>query len=287
MTAASPPQAEALRSHIARLITDDYLNQALFLADQQLGGGEKEATRQQVLAAYRARPRFHIIVRGDSMALPRPYRYDQFHFLERPHHATRYHEVFDAVAADRLSERLGRRVMLSNQSTRGMTLEVFAAGLGRGLDDVFFTQEPDLFVMAFGYSEAWTTHKKRHAGKIAPDDVGRRLALFKQAMEKLAYFASYMPLTFSVLLPLPYVGSELEARFPGINRLIDDYNGVMRGYDRPNMRCLAPFADAPTPTVFEARYLHRDGQHYTPEANARIAEAIVEAAIEWLPSAAR
>ena len=286
MTAASASPAEALRDHIARLIADDYLNQALFLADQQLSDPEKETTRQRVLSAYHARPRFHMIVRGDSMALPRPYRYDQFHFLERPQHATRYHEVFDAVAADRLSQSLGRRVLLSNQSTRGMTLETFAAGLGRGLDDVFFTQEPDLFVMAFGYSEAWTTHKKRHAGKIAPDDVSRRLGLFKQAMDKLAYFAGYMPLTLSLVLPLPYVGRELEARFPGINRLIDDYNAVMRGYEQDNMRCLAPFPDAPTPDVFEAKYLHRDGQHYTPEANARIADAIVEAAVGWLPSAA-
>lgn len=181
----------------------------------------------------------HIIVRGDSLTLPRPERYDPPGLPL----VTTNQQTFPWLIA----MALGAQVW--NQSRRGMTIDEFEDGLGLGLVEMVNSLEPDAFIASFGYAEVWRLS--------SVDEVSTMAERYVASMTELA---KRRPSMVVVMTGLPLVPSKLLKRFPDINDRLSRFNQTL---------------DASGRYVPAAEDLHTDGQHFSVAGHRIIADRLV------------
>jgi len=186
--------------------------------------------------------RLHVLVRGGSLPLPRPERYDP---LTLPY-ATKREHTFPLL----IGKALGAEV--SVLCRRGMAIDSFADGLGLGIPDMIRSLEPDIFIACYGYSEVWQirdiTVIREHASEY--------LRLLMEASQT-------RPQMKVLILLLPMPGPSLRLRFPDIRARIGAFNEELLAGE---FCCVAP-----------SRKLHPDEQHFSNAGHREVASHLLSA----------
>jgi lysophospholipase L1-like esterase len=211
-----------------------------------------------------ARRPFHLVIAGDSLALPRPENAKTYD----PRTSPRLHPTFDrsypALLRDRLVGRYQRDVLVSNLSRASHGMPEVAADTYVSL----FYLDPTAIVVHCGIVDCWP---RDDAGGTPKAD----LAAFKAALHRfLSLRRQYCATKPVVLVGLAPTDSRWESRLPGINDTIARYSDELARVREPrtffiDMRTIVNVSDS-------HRTLHLDGIHLNEKGHALLAEAIAD-----------
>ncbi|WFT77482.1 SGNH/GDSL hydrolase family protein [Methylobacterium sp. CB376] len=237
-------------SHANQLLRDGYPNEAV------LSGADPS----DAINVLKQKSHAHLVVRGDSLSLPRPVRYDEYG-IHNPYLATRFENTFPCILAQRYESHLNKKVYMTNTSLRGMQWPAYESGIGRGLEDVLSTLGADIFVSLWGYTQIWL-HKEETSSFDKIDDISEKYTKTINALQQR------FPLMIVVVVDLPLPGPGLSERFPRMGDYIDFFNqnnserlnkNIFR-YTIPNHKTI----------------LHDDQQHFSSDGHLAIADGIFD-----------
>lgn len=235
----------------SKLFSDGYFNEAL------LAG----AAPSDVAAAVLAKDRWHMVVRGDSLTLPRPIRYDDYS-AQNPYLATRFVDTFPSLVARKLEAELSKPVSMTNTSHRGMRWDQFSLGVGRGLEELVTSFEADIFVAFWGYTEMW----QNQDGHEGVDLVAEQYAtVLNRLMDR-------MPALMAVVIALPLPGARVRERFRSRADAIARFNDLTESRLHPDIAHVA--------LPNEPGVLHTDEQHLSTIGHSVLADHVFAAIMQ-------
>lgn len=181
-----------------------------------------------------------IVVRGDSLTLPRPERYEPPGLPL----VTATRQTFPwLIGAD-----LGAQVW--NLSRRGMDADQFEEGVGLGLVEMVNSLEPDALITCFGYAEVWRR-----------DTVEEVAALADRYCGTLNELAKRRPLMEVLIIGLPLAAPRIVERFPDINGRLSCFNQRLHASGH---------------FVASSQELHSDGQHFSNVGHRELADSLLK-----------
>lgn len=235
----------------SKLFSDGYFNEAL------LAG----AAPSDVAAAVLAKDRWHMVVHGDSLTLPRPIRYDDYS-AQNPYLATRFVDTFPSLVARKLEAELSKPVSMTNTSYRGMRWDQFSLGVGRGPEELVTSFEADIFVAFLGYTEMW----QNQDGHEGVDLVAEQYAtVLNRLMDR-------MPALMAVVIALPLPGARVRERFGSRADAIARFNNLTESRLHPDIAHVA--------LPNEPGVLHTDEQHLSTIGHSVLADHVFAAIMQ-------
>jgi len=158
-----------------------------------------------------------ILVAGDSLGLPRPYRINDYSFDETEL-AVSYENTYSAIINKKLLElfQMDPFTEVINMSRRSQTLE----GVYSEFVDNFFFHQPDIFILHVGIVDCWF-REELNGGQRVP------INKYEKYLDNILQMIRYRPLCKLIIVGICPTSKKMENRYPGINSEIRAYNKIL------------------------------------------------------------
>lgn len=234
-----------------------------------------EDLKRRIIKGKNSKKSFHILINGDSLSLPRPYRNRTFNPTLDPTFATQQQDCYPAILQREVSK-LGKyeNIYVTNLGAASSTvLEV-----KKRMINAFHYQNPDLVVKHFGIVDCVYRRDKdnNYYQKVT-------IERFRDTVKEiLRYKEETCPTKRMYIICIMPVNKRTEDKFPGVNDMINEYNDALSSnIDRyTKFIDLRPYIEK---DVIQSKYVHLDGYHLSTEGHALIAQVVMENILEDFP----
>lgn len=207
----------------------------------------------------------NILILGDSLALPRPYRINDFDPSTDKELAVHFNETYGFLLEKELRSLYpSTNTTVVNRAQRFSTIKNIREQF---VDHLFFF-EPDVIILQVGIVDCW--FRENLGGKQLVE-----VAEFEQTYRDLLSIAEMRPQTKIIVLGICKTSMKMEQRYPGILKQISLYNQVLKnGENRHQVFFvnLEPHIDPNNPHV----YLLPDDHHLNKQGNLLISNYLLQ-----------
>ncbi|MDH4618268.1 SGNH/GDSL hydrolase family protein [Brevibacillus sp. AY1] len=160
----------------------------------------------------------NIIILGDSLALPRPHRINNYIPALKEELAVRFQETYGYLVEQAMRKKYTTtEITVTNRAQRFSTMKDISA---RFWDHLFFFQ-PDVIVMQVGIVDCW--FRENLGGKQLVE-----LSEFEQHYIHILSLLEQRPDTKLIVIGICPTSVKMEQRYPGILDQIRAYNVVLK-----------------------------------------------------------
>lgn len=207
-----------------------------------------------------------VLIAGDSLGLPRPYRIGAYSPSEQEL-ALYYSETYPVLVEERLrAEGAGEVIQVINKCVRAQTIK----GVYVESYDWLYYHQPDVFVLQVGIVDLWFRSELGGGQKVPlPEYKGVLLKLIKERLV-------HMPNCILLLCAVAGVSAAVEERFPGLAAQVAAYNHVLESAATGTNVLFLNFGCNKSRDWGERLFLP-DGYHLNKEGSKMLADSIVNA----------
>ncbi|KZE48552.1 hypothetical protein AV540_16640 [Brevibacillus parabrevis] len=160
----------------------------------------------------------NILILGDSLALPRPHRINNFDPAVDKELAVHFNETYGYLLEKELRSNYPEaNISVTNRAQRFSTIKDIHEQFANHL---FFFQ-PDVIVLQVGIVDCW--FRENLGGKQLVE-----IGDFERFYKKILYLAEMRPQTKLVVLGICKTSMKMEQRYPGLLYQISAYNQVLK-----------------------------------------------------------
>lgn len=158
-----------------------------------------------------------ILIAGDSLALPRPHRINNYSFLEIDL-AVAYEQTYPALLTKELLTdfQFNPYIEVINKSKRGQTI----VGVHTEFVDNLFFHQPEIIIMHVGIVDCWFR-----------DELGGKqhvpIEQFTAYLDKILSYLKLREECRLILVGIAPTSVKMDGRYPGLNKAIMNYNKVL------------------------------------------------------------
>jgi lysophospholipase L1-like esterase len=211
----------------------------------------------------------HIVMSTDSLSLPRPW-FQAKPALE-PDKFTRLAETYPLLVEAALRRRLSFDARVTNMATRASGI---AATFAQRLD-LFSWMEPTVSLIHKGVVDCWPREAKGGEPNTTPD-------AFRESLQKLMDERFRMnPDNRLILVGIAPTNAHALSKTPALNQTIAIYNEILKSFRDENTVYVDMEA---VHAVHGEQILHPDGHHLSRIGHRHLAEEILQAVDELVPS---
>ncbi|REE84497.1 lysophospholipase L1-like esterase [Paenibacillus taihuensis] len=205
----------------------------------------------------------HVLILGDSLALPRPRHAHEYNPADDEPLAVSFRHTYGA----RLSEWLSKvypepHPIVTNRAGRAFTMVQIHDEFANQL----YFMEPNVIILQIGLVDCWPRKENNGSPKTSPNEFESRLS----ACLKALYLRPHVRLILIGILPC---AAYLEQKSPGVLDSIALYNSILKQSVDFHQVFFVDMASEVDP-YHPNNYLHSDGYHLSPMGNALVFQKI-------------
>jgi len=198
----------------------------------------------------------HVLILGDSFALPRPRHVREYNPADAEPLAVTFRQTYGALLSDWLTAKYPERhSIVTNRAVRSTTIVQINDQFG---DQLFF-MEPDVIILHVGLVDCWPRQDNDGLPLISS-------AEFEFKLKNCIRTLSLRPHTRLIIVGISPCAAYLEENSPGILNSIELYNSILKKVVDNRQISFVDMAVHIDPHQPDT-YLHSDGQHLNPEGN--------------------
>lgn len=206
-----------------------------------------------------------ILVAGDSLALPRPHKMNEYNFNEY-NLAVAYENTYSSI----LNKELLKEFMFSpfveviNKSRRSQTIQ----NIANEFIDLLFFHQPDVIVLQVGIVDCWFRDELGGKQYVPLDKYGEYL-------KNIMMYLNLRPECKLIIIGICPTSIKMDLRYHGLNREISKYNLLLKSVV-DNKRTFYIDMEEYININNIHEYLHLDDHHLNKNGNSLIAEKILK-----------
>lgn len=206
-----------------------------------------------------------VLIAGDSLALPRPHRINDFSFYEKEL-AVCYDQTYPAIITKNLltTFEFNPYVEVINKSKRGQTI---IGVYSEFIDNLFFHQ-PDIIIIHVGIVDCWFRDELNGKPRVPKDE-------FMAYLDKILSLLKFKESCKLILIGIAPTSLKMESRYPKINDAIKNYNKILSS-KKDNKNIFFVSLENQIDTLDIHKYLLPDHQHLNIEGNQLVANQLLK-----------